>query len=125
MNHGFSRTYRLTTKADYAAVFDEGLKVSQGWFLVLYKNNQKNHPRLGIIVSKRVVKKAHSRHYLKRIIREGFRTRKEQLQGLDLVVMPRKGCRLSDKTKLQKELDSLWECLSRQSSSSSGCTAIS
>ena len=108
----FSRTYRLTTKADYAAVFDEKqLKVSQGWFLALYIKNQKAYPRLGIIVSKRIVRKASSRNYLKRIIREGFRVRKTAMEAIDLVIMTRKGCKLENKVKLQQELDTLWQRL--------------
>lgn len=125
MNHCFSRVYRLTTKADYTAVFNERLKINQGCFLVLYKYNDKTYPRLGVIISKRIVKKATARNYLKRIIREGFRVRKLELKGLDLVVMLRPGYKLTDKIKLQKELDSLWKRLNcAVSSYSSGCTDI-
>jgi ribonuclease P protein component len=122
----FSPTYRLTTKADYTAVFNERLKISQTWFLALYKKNNKAYPRIGIIVSKRVVKKASSRNRLKRLIREGFRTRKAALQGLDLVILAREGCKIVDNVKLQKELDSLWQRLGHNSSSlSSGSTGTS
>jgi len=108
----FSRSFRITTKAEYAAVFDEGHKLSQGWFLVLYKKNQKEYPRLGIIVSKRIIKKAPGRNYLKRLLRESFRVRKATMAGLDLVIMVRKGCKIDDKLRLHKELDTLWQRLS-------------
>lgn len=126
MDERFSRIYRLTAKAEYAAVFNARQKISHGWFLAQYKNNDKTYPRLGIIVSKRVINKAPARNYLKRIIREGFRRRKESLKGLDLVIMLRQGCQMNKK-KLLKELDSLWERLSHYSScaSSGGCIDIS
>lgn len=126
MTFSFSRTYRLTSKAAFKAVFDERLKVSQVGFLALYKKNHLNYPRLGMAISKRIVKKASSRNYLKRLIREGFRARKEALQGLDLVILAREGCRLNNKANLQKELESLWQRLGRNSSSfSSEPTATS
>lgn len=110
-NFRFTRSLRLTTKADFTAVFNERSKLSQGWFLALYKRNQLSCPRLGVVVSKRIVRKATSRNYLKRIIREGFRHQQEQLAGLDIVVMVRAGISLLDKPKLHKELDSLWQRL--------------
>ncbi len=107
-NFSFTRQLRLTTKAGFTAVFNERLKISQGWFLAIYKSNQQPHPRLGVIISKRIVKKATSRNYLKRIIREGFRLNQKHLAGLDIVVMAQAGLRLEDKAKLQKDLGSLW-----------------
>lgn len=107
----FSKKNRLTTKAEYTEVFDSGLKVSLGWFLALYKKNEKALSRIGIIVSKRIVKKATSRNYLKRMIREGFRVRQPKIKGLDIVIMARKGCKVENKAKLQKELDTLWQQL--------------
>jgi ribonuclease P protein component len=122
----YLRLLRLTTKAEFTAVFDERLKINQGWFLALYKKNQQPYPRLGIVVSKRVIKKATSRNYLKRIIREGFRIRQLQLKGLDIVIMVRTGCNLKDQAKLHKELDTLWQRLTVRcpsaSSTSSGDT---
>jgi ribonuclease P protein component len=107
----FSRKYRLTTKADFSAVFDDQLKVSLGSFLALYIKNQKAYPRLGLIVSKRIIRKAAARNHLKRVLREGFRVRKESIPAIDLVIMARKGCKIENKVKLQKELDTLWQRL--------------
>lgn len=110
-NSSFARTYRLTTKAGFTAVFEESKKVSQSWFLALYRENQKAYPRVGIIASKAITKKASSRNYIKRLIREGFRTRKAQIAGLDLVILTRRGCNVEDKIKLHNEIDSLWQQL--------------
>lgn len=115
MNASFARTFRLTTKAEYSAVFDEQQKLSQGGFLALIKKNDKPYPRIGIIISKRIIHKATSRNYLKRIIREGFRVHKSLLSGLDLVILARKGCSSLDKVKVHKELECLWQRLGRGS----------
>ncbi len=92
-------------------MFDEPLKVSQAWFLALYRKNQKAHPRIGIIISKRIIKNATARNYVKRLIRESFRVHRVELENIDLVIMTRKGCTLENKVKLQKELDTLWQRL--------------
>lgn len=50
-------------------------------------NNRLPYSRLGIIVSKKLVKKATRRNRLKRLIREAFRLNKPQLpKGLDIIV---------------------------------------
>lgn len=121
----FARKYRLTTKADYTAVFNDQQKICSGWFLALYKKNQQTYARLGLIVGKHIVRKATARNVVKRAIREGFRVRKSQMKGFDIIIMARKGCKPADSTRLQKELDTLWQGLSKASSSLSGDTDIS
>lgn len=87
-------------------MFDKvDIRVSTRHFLVLARSDAEpnlatnnNAPecghqtkRLGIIVAKKHVKLAKDRNRLKRLIRESFRNSKEQLSGLDLIVLAKRG----------------------------------
>lgn len=48
--------------------------------------NDMNKPRIGIVVSKKVVRHAHSRNYMKRVIRELFRRFQHEIPSVDLVI---------------------------------------
>ena len=45
--------------------------------------------RLGLIIGKRAVAKAHERNRLKRVAREAFRLKRSQLPALDIVLQVR------------------------------------
>ncbi len=47
------------------------------------------HARLGLVVAKKVAKRAHERNYIKRTIREWFRCHKDELPAKDYVVRVR------------------------------------
>ncbi len=50
---------------------------------------KQNHARLGLIVSKKVAKRANRRNYMKRVIREWFRQNKHALPACDFVIRVR------------------------------------
>lgn len=53
----------------------------------MHRNNF-HQARLGISISKKKIKKATKRNRIKRIIREAFRYNKNELQGMDIIVLP-------------------------------------
>ena len=55
--------------------------------MVLAKSNHRQHPRLGLAITKKKIRTAVARNRLKRIIRESFRHHKDSLKGLDIVVL--------------------------------------
>lgn len=107
----FSKLLRLTKKIEFQAVFDKSQKVSQKHLLALYQANDKNHARIGIIVSKRIAKSAVTRNQIKRVVRESFRNHQARLKGLDIIVIARHQCDTLDKLKLREGIDKLWQKL--------------
>jgi ribonuclease P protein component len=87
----FGAKYRLRLKADFQRTYQRRRSVSDGVLLVYACENGLPHCRLGMSVSRKVGK-AVARNRWKRLIREAFRLRREELPaGLDLIVIPKAG----------------------------------
>ena len=81
---------RIKDPADFRRAFDRKRSVSDAVLIVYGAENGLDHPRLGISVARKRVRKASKRNRIKRLIREAFRLTKADLPpGLDLVVLPR------------------------------------
>ena len=85
MNQGFSTTERLLKTDEFSSVF--ALRRSRhGRYVQVLLGEAQAHPRLGLVVAKKVAKRAHERNYMKRVLREWFRLHKQQLPAQDIVV---------------------------------------
>jgi ribonuclease P protein component len=85
----FPRTHRLSGQLAFAKVYDAKVKQSRGPLVAFSLQNQLNHPRLGISISRRVGIAA-KRNRIKRMIREAFRAHQNDLpNGYDFVVVVR------------------------------------
>jgi ribonuclease P protein component len=104
----FPRSHRLVTQAEYKTLFKKAHKVSHRFLTILYKKNNNLYGRLGLIVGKRVAKKAVSRNQIKRVIRESFRFQQDKLSGIDIIVIARQQCDKLSKQKLREGIDQLW-----------------
>lgn len=104
----------MVSKSEFDRVFSESVKISQKHILALFKRNPDQHGRLGIVVGKRVAKKAISRNRIKRVIRESFRLHQKKLVGWDIVVVARQQIDSVDHFNLRKGVDELWERLTKQ-----------
>jgi len=76
-------------------------------FLVQVSANGKQFPRLGIIVGKRVARRAVDRSLLKRLVRETFRRLQHRLAGFDLLVRPRCSVSADEVVAASEELRAL------------------
>jgi ribonuclease P protein component len=112
----FPKEVRLLTASDYSNVFqDVQLRVSSKNFLILARNFEMDHPRLGIIVAKKNVRLAVERNRLKRQLRETFRKQRQTLPSLDIILLAKKGANTSNSSLIAKELDYLWQKLKQKS----------
>ncbi len=85
----FPKTVRVRSRLDFAAVYERGVRISDGCLSLIALPNDRATSRLGLAVSKRCGN-AVQRNRLKRRLREVFRQSRAELPaGLDLVVQPR------------------------------------
>ena len=112
--YGFSTDVRIHCAADYKGVFDGALfKVHQPHFLFLAKHSELPNSRLGLVVAKKKVRRAHERNRVKRLARESFRLHQQQLNDLDIVVMPKVGVDTVSNAELHQQLQFAWQKLQR------------
>ncbi len=110
----FSETQRLSCAADFKAVFDAALfKVHQPSFLFLAIPSALQSSRLGLVVAKKKVRRAHERNRVKRLTRESFRLHQHRIAQLDIVVMPKVGIEDVSNSDLNLQLQLAWQKLQR------------
>ena len=88
--NSFGKARRLLTKNDYARVFKRATKLITPYFIILYRENNLNKARLGLVLSKKFIRKAHDRNRIKRVVREIFRV-KNVLPAVDLIILAKPG----------------------------------
>ena len=103
----FTKTRRLLKKADFDHVFNQAKKITVPDFTLLYRRNELGHSRLGLVVPKKIIAKAHERNHVKRLTRETFRLQKG-LPALDVIVLVRKGIRLQNRKIIGEQLEQAW-----------------
>ena len=112
--YGYSTDVRIHCAADYKSVFDGALfKVHQPHFLFLAKISEQPNSRLGIVVAKKKVRRAHERNRVKRLARESFRLHQQQSNVLDIVVMPKIGIEVISNAELHQQLQMAWQKMQR------------
>lgn len=106
----FDKTRRLLKKNDFNNVFNQAKKIETPEFIILYKNNQLGHARLGMALSKKRIAKSHDRNRLKRLLRETFRINK-QLPAVDIVVLAKSGVGKVKNAMIFTKLGQAWNKL--------------
>ena len=88
-NNTFPRSVRILTSEEYDKVFKNPVRASVPGILVLARKNEEDCARLGLVIPKKVLKRAVWRNRVKRIARETFRLTQHSLPNIDLVVLAR------------------------------------
>lgn len=99
MDETFPKSRRLTRKAEFDVVFRARQSRADANLVVYALPNDLGHPRLGLVVSRKVSKSAVERNRWKRLLREAFRLVQHDLPPADLVCIP--------KGSIKPELESL------------------
>lgn len=77
---------RLVKKADFDRVFAENQRARTDYVMVMARPNAVGHPRLGMVIPKRLLGRAVDRNRVKRCVRESFRQVLAELPACDFVV---------------------------------------
>ncbi len=107
----------MLTPTHFTFVFDQAIPATSNAFTVLARHNKQQHPRLGITIAKKRIRKAHDRNRLKRIIRESFRINQQSLPNVDIVVLGKSNAELMSNQELFNTLEKLWKKLAKRCAS--------
>ncbi|WP_097032595.1 ribonuclease P protein component [Sodalis endosymbiont of Henestaris halophilus] len=110
----FPRELRLLTSKHFNFVFQHPQRAGTFHVAILGRLNMLEHPRVGLTVPKKYVKRAHERNRIKRLTRESFRLRQYTLPAMDFVVIAKKGVTDLDNHALTETLEKLWHRHCRQ-----------
>lgn len=104
----FPKASRIKLASEIRSILRNGASVRACGIIIYYAKKDRTS-RLAITLSKRVLKKAVDRNFVKRIVREYFRTRKNLFSsGYDVLVRFEENQNLLDKRHLRKTLESLF-----------------
>ena len=106
--NGLPRSSRLPDAASFSAVMRGGRQVHDDFFRVFAVPNREPCARLGIVVSRKVSRKAVARNRIKRRIREAFRHDQHTLASLDVVVIARPPAAQRSHAELGASLTEHW-----------------
>ena len=98
----FPRELRLLTPSHFTFVFQQPQRAGTPQITILGRLNSLGHPRIGLTVAKKNVKRAHERNRIKRLTRESFRLRQHELPPMDFVVVAKRGVADLDNRKRWK-----------------------
>ncbi|MEM7251697.1 MAG: ribonuclease P protein component [Pseudomonadota bacterium] len=85
------RGQRLKDPSDFTRVFAEAARSGDDRLVVLATLNTVGYGRIGLAVGKKAVRRAVDRNRIKRVARETFRVHQHRFDGLDVVVLARRG----------------------------------
>ena len=110
----FRKSARILTSREFQLVFDAvSGRASTKEVLLLAAQNELGTPRLGLIISKKVDKRAVERNRIKRILREQFRQSQAKLPGVDIIALVRPPASGTDNAHLRQQTKYLFKKIAK------------
>ena len=113
-DQGFRSAHRLHKTDEYSSVFAFRKALRGRFYILHYRPNGLDTARLGVVVAKKLAKRANTRNLVKRIARELFRRHRESLPALDMVVRLQAPVAKATRAELNQDLLALLHKLPRQ-----------
>jgi len=103
----FKKQAKLIKTDEFSSVFNFRKRFSAKFLVVHYQPNTTFHPRLGLVVGKKIAKLAVDRNYMRRVLRELFRIQQHAINHVDLVIRVQKKFEKEDFVQIKQEFDAL------------------
>ena len=103
----FAKQAKLIKTDEFSSVFNFRKRISAKHLVIHYQPNVLQHPRLGLVVGKKIAKLAVSRNYMRRVLRELFRLHQHEISHADVIVRVQKKFSPIDYSQINQEFDTL------------------
>ena len=114
--NAFPPSIRILTASGFKRDCAKPIKIHRSEVSIFVSPNDLGFARLGLAIKKKDVQKAVARNRIRRFVRESFRQEHSTLQGIDVVVLVRKGGDQLSHPAIAETLDSLWKELKKRQS---------
>lgn len=103
----FTKQAKLIKTDDFSSVFNFHKRISAQHLAIHYQPNTQAKARLGLVVGKKTAKLSVSRNYMRRVLRELFRTQQHEICHVDLIVRVQKKFDKVNFIQIKQEFDLL------------------
>ena len=95
-------------------MFARARRSADRFFTVLYRESNRDEPRIGFTVAKKKIPTAVGRNRVRRIARESFRQQNRTLGGIDIIILAQHNAAQATNKELFASLDMHWDKLARR-----------
>lgn len=111
MIYSLNKYSRIKKTFEYDYVLQNGITKYSCFWKVVFITSMEIESRIGLAISKKTYKKACERNLKKRLIKETFRTQKQNFKKLDIIVSAKKSKKIPNKI-LVEDLNNLFKNIS-------------
>jgi ribonuclease P protein component len=116
-NLRFTQRFRLLHSSQFEFVFSNAsIKAGNDYILLLARPNTLTYSRLGLITPKKKIKKAVNRNRFKRLAREHFRKRREEINSLDIIALAKNNITVLTEKEQNEVINTIFNLLIKKQS---------